>query len=71
LLFVGKITRAETKMASITHELNQKLIDGRWSFNQLPVRYDSTSWNDVKVDCGLSNAQMSELKNMRCTIIGK
>ena len=53
-------------MAIISPELTRKLSAGGWNFSQLPLRDDSTSWNDVKVDCGLSNPEISELRNARC-----
>jgi hypothetical protein len=54
-------------MENLSDTLRGKLVNGGWRFDQLPIRDDATSWKDVKEECGFSSAELSELKNARCS----
>ena len=54
-------------MENLPEDIKKKLGKGDWRFDQLPLRDDGTSWSDVQKDCDFSNAELSELKNARCT----
>mmetsp|Transcript_34042 Transcript_34042/g.63562 ORF Transcript_34042/g.63562 Transcript_34042/m.63562 type:complete len:97 (+) Transcript_34042:32-322(+) len=44
----------------------EKLEQGGWEWDDLPIRDDATSWSDVETGCGLTKQELSRVKNVRC-----
>jgi hypothetical protein len=53
-------------MENLPDSIQEKLEQGQWGWEDLPVRDDATSWSDVETGCGLTKQELSRLKNARC-----
>ena len=53
----------------MSEEINETLMTAKaqlkagWEMSNLPLDNNDVLWDNVKVDCGLSNPQLSSLKN--------
>jgi hypothetical protein len=53
-------------MEKLSKDIRKKLKDGKWGWNDLPLRDNGMSWSDVEIGCGLTKQELSRVKNARC-----
>jgi hypothetical protein len=53
-------------MENLRRNIQEKLEQGDWGWDDLPTRDDATSWSDVEKGCELTKQELSRVKNARC-----